>query len=234
MNIYRLLGDGSHLIAMIYLLLWIIKRKSCSGISGKTQFVHCIVFTLRYLDLFKYFISYYNTLIKLIFLTITYATTGLIAIGYNGTYEMEEDNLKLSYILIPSFILGMLFTYTYDILEICWSMSLFLEALAILPQLIMSHNRGESLGVIRHYMLMLAFYKTMYCFNWVYRKLCMDYFSLTSVIAGTGQTLVYYAAVKMLYSDQVVFYDRDIFLQYKTLLTESSHAQNRRLNQNSG
>lgn len=229
MNIYRLMGDVAHLIALLYLLLWIYRKKSCSGISAKTQLIHCLVFSLRYLDLFSYFISLYNTLMKLILLTLTFSTTGLI--GYNGNYEVDQDNLRLSYLITPSFILGIIFTYSYDVIEISWTISIFLEAIAILPQLIMSHNRGESTGVIRHYMILLAFYKSMYCFNWAYRKFRLDFISNTSILVGIGQTLIYYLAIMIMYSDRVVFYDRDIFQQYKALLTESGRAQRQRLNQ---
>ena len=37
MNVFRLLGDLSHLLAIVILLLKIWKTRSCAGISGKTQ-----------------------------------------------------------------------------------------------------------------------------------------------------------------------------------------------------
>ena len=229
MNIYRLMGDIAHLIALVYLLLWIVKKKSCSGISAKTQVIHCLVFTLRYLDLFSYFISLYNTLMKLILLTLTFATMALI--GYDGSYEVDQDNLRLSYLITPSFILGILFSGYYDVIEVSWTISIFLEAVAILPQLMMSHNRGESTGVIRHYMILLAFYKSMYCLNWAYRKLYKEYIPIFSIFVGVSQTIIYYFAIMIMYSDRVVFYDRDMFQQYKAILTESGRAQRLRFNQ---
>ena len=44
---------------------------SILGISAKTQEIYLIVFCVRYLDLFMYFVSVYNTLMKLFFIGAT-------------------------------------------------------------------------------------------------------------------------------------------------------------------
>uniref|UniRef100_A0A452QKY7 KDEL endoplasmic reticulum protein retention receptor 1 n=1 Tax=Ursus americanus TaxID=9643 RepID=A0A452QKY7_URSAM len=64
MNLFRFLGDLSHLLAIILLLLKIWKSRSCAGISGKSQVLFAVVFTARYLDLFTNYISLYNTCMK--------------------------------------------------------------------------------------------------------------------------------------------------------------------------
>mgnify|MGYP003342964140 CR=1 FL=1 len=64
MNIFRLLGDLSHLSAIILLLLKIWKTRSCAGISGKSQILFLVVFVTRYLDLVTNFVSVYNTVMK--------------------------------------------------------------------------------------------------------------------------------------------------------------------------
>ena len=61
MNTFRLLGDMSHLMAIIILLTKIWKTRSCAGISGKTQAMFAVCFITRYLDLFVHFVSLYNT-----------------------------------------------------------------------------------------------------------------------------------------------------------------------------
>lgn len=68
MNLFRLAGDMTHLLSIIVLLLKIRTMKSCAGISLKTQELYIIVFLARYLDLFTRYISFYNTVMKLIFL----------------------------------------------------------------------------------------------------------------------------------------------------------------------
>ena len=61
MNLFRLAGDLSHLLAIVILLLKIWKTRSCAGISGKTQAMFAVCFITRYLDLFVHFVSLYNT-----------------------------------------------------------------------------------------------------------------------------------------------------------------------------
>lgn len=48
LNIFRLLGDLSHLASIFLLLHKIIKSRSCRGISFKTQLCYLIVFLTRY------------------------------------------------------------------------------------------------------------------------------------------------------------------------------------------
>mmetsp|Transcript_55237 Transcript_55237/g.75983 ORF Transcript_55237/g.75983 Transcript_55237/m.75983 type:complete len:81 (+) Transcript_55237:25-267(+) len=71
MNIFRFIADMLHLAAICLLLKRIRFSRNCLGISCKTQEIYLIVFCLRYLDLFMYFISFYNTFMKLFFISST-------------------------------------------------------------------------------------------------------------------------------------------------------------------
>lgn len=48
------------------------------GISAKTQELYVVIFCLRYLDLFMYFVSWYNTIMKIAFIASTVYTVYLI------------------------------------------------------------------------------------------------------------------------------------------------------------
>ncbi|CAL9084377.1 unnamed protein product [Musa textilis] len=73
MNAFRFAGDMSHLFSVLVLLLKIYATKSCSGISLKTQELYALVFLTRYLDLFTYVVSVYNTLMKIVFISSSIA-----------------------------------------------------------------------------------------------------------------------------------------------------------------
>ena len=73
MNIFRFAGDMSHVVSILVLLLRLRSSKSAVGISLKTQELYLIVFVARYADLFSHFYSYYNTLMKIAFITSTAA-----------------------------------------------------------------------------------------------------------------------------------------------------------------
>lgn len=66
MNIFRLVADMSHLLAMMSLAGQIILTKSSAGVSGKTQLVLLSVFVARYVDLFTFYVSLYNSALKVI------------------------------------------------------------------------------------------------------------------------------------------------------------------------
>ena len=78
MNVFRLFGDLSHLLAIVLLLMKIWKTRSCAGISGKSQILFLVVFLCRYMDLFTNFVSLYNTSMKICFIALTAVTVYLI------------------------------------------------------------------------------------------------------------------------------------------------------------
>ena len=66
MNPYRLIADPLHFLSYIIIISKILLTNSSKGVSCKTQEIFLVVFLTRYLDLFMYFISIYNTAIKII------------------------------------------------------------------------------------------------------------------------------------------------------------------------
>ena len=51
MDVFQLIGDFLHLIAVLMLLLKILANKNVIGISYKTQEIYLIVFVTRYSDM---------------------------------------------------------------------------------------------------------------------------------------------------------------------------------------
>lgn len=83
MNIFRFLGDLSHLASILILLHKIQTTRSCRGISFKSQLLYLIVFLTRYVDLFtRPLVSVYNTVMKLFFIASTAYTLYLMKFKY--------------------------------------------------------------------------------------------------------------------------------------------------------
>ena len=135
MNIFRLIADQSHFAAMLCLLWNIWRTKSCAGLSGKTQVLFALVFITRYSDLFTNFFSPYNTIMKILFICCTCTTVGLIFIKFRKTYNKDDDRIWATLLIIPALILAFLVNYEFTALEILWTFSIYLETVAILPQL---------------------------------------------------------------------------------------------------
>jgi ER lumen protein retaining receptor len=83
MNIFRFLGDLSHLASIFILLHKIQTSRSCRGISFKTQALYLTVFVTRYLDLLTGpYVSFYNTVMKLFFIGSTAYTLFLMKVKF--------------------------------------------------------------------------------------------------------------------------------------------------------
>ncbi|CAL8090025.1 unnamed protein product [Calicophoron daubneyi] len=191
MNIFRVCGDSFHLIAILILLRKIWKTRSCAGLSGKSQALFALVFLTRYLDLFFSFISIYNTSMKIFFIASSCLTVYLIHFKFKATYDSNHDTFSVIVILIPSVLLGLIANYEFTPIEILWAFSIYLESVAIMPQLFMISKTGEAETITSHYLCALGLYRAFYLFNWAYRYYVEQYLDYVAVVAGVVQTLLY-------------------------------------------
>ncbi|XP_022120071.1 ER lumen protein-retaining receptor [Pieris rapae] len=191
MNIFRLLADLSHLLAIIILLLKIWKTRSCAGISGKSQILFSIVYTARYLDLLTTYVSAYNTIMKLVFIVASYATVYLMYVKFKATYDHNHDTFRIEFLLIPCVILALLINREFTFLEVLWTFSIYLESVAILPQLFLVSKTGEAESITSHYLFALGSYRGLYLLNWIYRYIVEDHYELIAIVAGVVQTVLY-------------------------------------------
>lgn len=68
---------------------------------------------------------------------------------------------------------------------------MYLESVAILPQLFLISKTGEAETVTSHYLFALGSYRGLYILNWIYRYYFENHFDLIIFISGTLQTLLY-------------------------------------------
>jgi len=191
MNIFRLSGDLSHLLAIIILLLKIWKTRSCSGISGKSQILFAIVYITRYLDLFTNFISLYNSFMKIVFIGAALATLYLMYVKFKATYDRNHDTFRIEFLLIPVTLLALLVNHEFTPLEILWTFSIYLESVAILPQLFLVSKTGEAETITSHYLMALGSYRALYLINWIWRYYFEGFYDLIAIVAGIVQTVLY-------------------------------------------
>ncbi len=148
MNIFRFCGDMLHLVSILMLLWKIHKNKSCVGVSCRMQEVYLIVFVCRYLDLLYEFISLYNSVMKIFFIISTGYLVYLMRFKppVNQTYDRTVDYFKYEiYFIGPCLLLGAVTCEEFTLPEILWSSSIFLEAVAITPQLVLLAKMREVL-----------------------------------------------------------------------------------------
>ncbi|XP_018016765.1 ER lumen protein-retaining receptor [Hyalella azteca] len=191
MNIFRLGGDLAHLLAIIILLLKIWTTRSCAGISGKSQILFALTFTARYLDLFTNFVSVYNSVMKVVYLAAAYATLYLMYVKFKATYDHNHDTFRLEFLILPAAGLALIINHEFSIIEVMWTFSIYLEAVAILPQLFMVSKTGEAESITSHYLFALGSYRALYIVNWVYRYYSEGFYDMIATLAGVVQTVLY-------------------------------------------
>jgi hypothetical protein len=148
MNIFRLAGDLLHVASIFILLLKITTSRSCSGISRRTQELYLVVFATRYVDLLvthplRSALMFYNTVMKILFLTSSAYIVYLIRVKYKHTYDHVHDTFRHEYAIGGAAVAALIFHLKLTVLELLWAFSVFLEAVAILPQLVLLQKTGE-------------------------------------------------------------------------------------------
>lgn len=194
MNIFRLAGDMTHLMSILVLLLKIYATKSCSGISLKTQILYATVFLARYLDLFTDFISVYNTVMKLVFIGSSLAIVWCMRFdkAVRRSYDRELDTFRHYFLLGGCFVLALLVHEKFTVEEVLWAFSIYLEAVAILPQLVLLQRSGNVDNLTVQYVFFLGAYRALYILNWIYRYFTEPHFSRwISCVSGLVQTALY-------------------------------------------
>ena len=195
MNPFRLVGDMLHLLAILLLLTKMIRFRTAAGISLKTQFLYALVFTTRYTDLFTSFVSYYNSIMKVIYLATSYHICFLMRFRFpwTETYDRASDTFGIRYLIGGSFVLALMFHrhVRNEWQEILWTFSEYLEAVAILPQIFLLENTERYEALTSHYIFALGAYRVFYVLNWIYRYFAQGYVSVVSWVAGSVQTALY-------------------------------------------
>ncbi|KAI9697726.1 MAG: endoplasmic reticulum retention protein [Bogoriella megaspora] len=184
---------------------------SASGISFKSQVLYLVVYVTRYLDLFWTFYeakSLYNTVFKIVFIASSSYTVYLMLNDYKPTHDPNLDTFKVQYLLGFAAAMGVLFPYKYTPTEILWAFSIWLESVAILPQLFMLQRTGEAETITTHYLFALGAYRALYIPNWLYRYFAEGYFDPIAVTAGIIQTVLYSDFFYIYYTKLVFSRDR--------------------------
>ena len=193
-NAIQLIGDSLHLLSFVIIIYKIIRDRSCKGVSAKTFEIYLLVFCTRYLDLFMYFISLYNTTMKILF--IGASAFILYLMRYNKKYSIDYDRVKedsfphvylIPFALIMTFLIHKDWTWW----GLTWSFSLWLESVAVFPQITTISKSHGTLAYIAHYLAALGSYRFFYILLWIYRYVKYRTLSWVSIFSGVLQVLLY-------------------------------------------
>lgn len=171
------------------------------GISVRTHELFLLVFITRYLDLFTTFYSLYNSVMKVLYIVSTAMI--VYTIKYKepicSTYDKAQDSfLHWKFAVAPCAVIGLI-TYLFqsrfkmNIIDLCWTFSIYLESIAILPQLIVLQRYREVENLTGNYIFFMGAYRFLYILNWIWRSYNEAYYQHHFVVyfCGVLQTLLY-------------------------------------------
>merc|ERR1712176_219160 len=114
------------------------------------------------------------------------------------TYDSVSDGtIAIWALVLPCFLIALFWNVTFTPFEILWAFSIYLEAVSIMPQLVMvqkfaKDNQGSVQNITSHYMFCLGAYRALYVMNWVYRFATeKNYWDPISWFTGVLQTGLY-------------------------------------------
>jgi ER lumen protein retaining receptor len=88
---------------------------------------------------------------------------------YKPTHDPNQDTFRTEYLLGAAAVLAIIFPYKYTPTEMLWAFSIWLESVAILPQLFMLQRTGSAETITTHYIFALGAYRALYIPNWIWR-----------------------------------------------------------------
>eukprot|EP01130_Rhizamoeba_saxonica_P007117 TRINITY_DN2862_c0_g1_i1.p1 TRINITY_DN2862_c0_g1~~TRINITY_DN2862_c0_g1_i1.p1 ORF type:complete len:235 (-),score=4.50 TRINITY_DN2862_c0_g1_i1:32-709(-) len=208
MNWFRLTGDFLHLLSF-FVLIWKIKTQKdhARGISLKTQVLYLILFVARYLDLPYniYYHRWYLVFMKMIFIGGTCYLIYLIYFQYKNSYSKNADSFPAHWLVLGAAILGIVLPLKYTPFEMSWAFSIYLETVAIYPQIGLLRNMDGSVEALTsHYIICLGGYRALYLINWIYRIMYEVYYrDYLTWVCGLVQTVLYADLFYLYFKSQV-------------------------------
>ncbi|XP_048614874.1 ER lumen protein-retaining receptor A isoform X2 [Brassica napus] len=108
------------------------------------------------------------------------------------SYDKDLDTFRHQYVVLACFVLALLLHEIFTFQEVFWAFSIYLEAVAILPQLVMLQRSGNVDNLTGQYVLFLGAYRGLYIINWIYRYFTEDHFTRwIACVSGLVQTALY-------------------------------------------
>ena len=151
---------------------------SRTGISLRTHELYLLTYCCRYLDLFTTFYSLYNSVMKIFFL----AATAFVIHGVRGkrnSQDTAQDNFQhWKYAALPAFGMGLITNIcgtlqrryvSWSLMELLWTVSIYLESIVAVPQLIVFQRYQDIDFSLRNYIFSMGAYRGLYILNWMYR-----------------------------------------------------------------
>ena len=183
--------EAAHILGMAVLIRKLGSERSCEGLSLRTQELTAAYLLLRLLAS-VFYEGNHHTLLDAASLAATGWVIQLMRHGQIAkTYDASKDlTLKdsVKFLVLPCLLLGLLInpglTRVTGVLgfvtNAMWATSVYMEALAVAPQLVMMRNIAERKGYMErnstaHYVFCLGISRFLGCASWILQPKVLSY-----------------------------------------------------------
>jgi ER lumen protein retaining receptor len=181
-----------HLISILILLYKMLSKHTAQGVSGKTQICYFVVFCTRYVNGTFFIPPLYNIIFRFLFVGSSLLIVAVMHTSLRLTYEKRHDTFRITFIFLVSAVLSWLRIGRQSVQAFAWTFSLWVESVAILPQMILLGRSRRTDVLNREYVFFLSLYRVFYLLNWVAELLERKEETLSVLwLTGIVQTIVY-------------------------------------------
>ncbi|KAI4356351.1 hypothetical protein L6164_000380 [Bauhinia variegata] len=165
---YFLASDAAYVTGVIVLLYKLVTKKTCSGISLKTQELTALFLGLRFFSSAMMYRDI-NAVLDLVSFSSTVLVICIMRFKLKSTYIKELDTLPLYKVVVPVAILTILihphsFYYWRGLI---WAFCTYLEAVSVLPQLRFIQNAKTVETFTSHYVFALGVSRFLHLAFWI-------------------------------------------------------------------
>jgi len=178
--------EAVHIFGILILLKKVAQEKSCEGLSLQSQQLTAGYLGLRLVSSAA-FEGNHHTFLDALTLASTLGVVAVMRGSLRRTYDPKLDmdaSAALKYVLAPCVVLGLFvnpgvvervpdFLRPFAaLLNVMWASSVFLEAVSVVPQLVMIKNVSSKLGYLErnstaHYVFSLGIARFLGCASWI-------------------------------------------------------------------
>lgn len=168
-NQFFVASESVHAAGIIVLIYKLTTQKTCSGLSLQTQELTAMFLAVR---LFCSCMMEHDIHTVLDFATLvsTLWVIYMIRFKLQATYNEDLDTLPKYYLVVPCAVLALFIyphTYHSHMSKIMWAFCVYLEAIAVLPQLLFMQKTKMIEPSTAHYVFALGVARFLGCAHWI-------------------------------------------------------------------
>ncbi|XP_042043543.1 ER lumen protein-retaining receptor erd-2.2-like [Salvia splendens] len=168
-NHFFVASESIHFAGILVLIYKLTTKKSCSGLSLKTQELTAMFLAAR-LCCSWFMEGDIHTFLDFVTLVATLWVVYMMRFKLRSTYIADLDNMPLYYVAVPSAILALFihpYTHHAHAGRMLWAFSVYAESICVLPQLRMIQNTKMIEPFTANYVFALGVARFLGCAHWI-------------------------------------------------------------------